>query len=675
MLESMRRSGASIFVYIIFGILILVFVLNFGPQANQKQGCGGPGANEALTVGDTGIKRASFAATYQLLNQMPERVKKVQTLEWLIRREILAQEGESRGLRIDEDAVDNAIKLGTLFFNGERNDFRTNGANSFFDKADDQYFFNYEKFQGLVRNGFQQSISTFKESQQREMLAALTADLIRHSVQVSREEAREKFIYEHDTVKLNAVMFDPADYRAAMQLTESDMSRFVDTHEAEVKAKYAAEERAYKGVKPQISIRQIFVAKPAAQIPVAAPLPEITDPVAKAAAEKAAADRAAIDRVDAEKKANAAFDVAVAKLTASRADIAAGKQTFASIAKAQSNDDNSKWIGGWLGWRGVESPLLADPSLNDAVKKLKPNEVSDVIKTSAGAYVLVVDGKREGDLSYEQVKNELAIEIAKDVWSKEAAKRAALAALAQAQAEAAKPTGGKSLDQLYEVKQSKAPSQQMTDEQMEQIKKMLEQQQLNGRSGSLPTVSVESEDKPASWATSVEAVGSAATPAVGSETPPVAPPAPPPVSLVATTEQLPAFGTVAKAGLDIIGPIPRSNDIAGFGEAPALVSLLFDKLAPKQLASTIFDARGQFAIVQLVERTTPEMKQFDKDADSMMEAIRTRRAGDAVNAFVKSRCEALNKAGKIKPAPELIREQDDQGKVLPTTYKPCMSMQ
>jgi hypothetical protein len=40
MLEGMRRQGASISIYIIFGILIAVFVINFGPQSRgQEQGC------------------------------------------------------------------------------------------------------------------------------------------------------------------------------------------------------------------------------------------------------------------------------------------------------------------------------------------------------------------------------------------------------------------------------------------------------------------------------------------------------------------------------------------------------------------------------------------------------------------------------------------------------------
>ena len=37
MLESMRRQGASIFIYLIFGLLIVIFVINFGPQGGGER--------------------------------------------------------------------------------------------------------------------------------------------------------------------------------------------------------------------------------------------------------------------------------------------------------------------------------------------------------------------------------------------------------------------------------------------------------------------------------------------------------------------------------------------------------------------------------------------------------------------------------------------------------------
>ena len=42
---------------------------------------------------------------------------------------------------------------------------------------------------------------------------------------------------------------------------DADVDRYLAAHEDDVKARYKADERTYKGVKPQLKLRQIFIAK------------------------------------------------------------------------------------------------------------------------------------------------------------------------------------------------------------------------------------------------------------------------------------------------------------------------------------------------------------------------------------------------------------------------------
>ncbi len=681
MLQSMRRSGASIFIYLIFGILIVVFVLNFGPQSKGSgEGCTGSSSNTALTVNGTEVGRSGFAATYQMMPDiyqgLPPTQRKFFAFESLIQRELLIEEGERKGIRITEDAIDEEIKRGTMFLNGNR--IRLQGAVG--DVIDGQFFFSYDKLKSLVGNRWQISMNTFKEAQKREMLAALMAELIRNGTQVSRDEALQQFLYENNTVTFDAVKFQPAVYRAAMRLTEDDVARFVAGHEAEIKAKFTADERLYKGVKSQLSVRQIFMAKPAAtETP--------SSPPAGAGSGSAPAPAPAVD--------NKAFDAVVAKLEALRADIAAGRIKFADAAKAKSDDEATKYLGGNMGWRTAESPQLGETALNDAVKALKPGEVSAVIKTDRGAYLLLVDTKREGDLTFEQVKNELAIELAKDVWSKEAAKRGAIAALAEAKAELAKPADdkgnkGKNLDGLYEREQMSPDIElqrilndpTLPDDQ----KQRLLQEYLKMRQPAIKTgsITVESKSVQAGWLASQQTAGSAAGSAVeanagsaaGSAAPvaPAAATATPAANPMApSSDKLPEFGPIAKASVTRLGPVARSNRLVDFGEAPALIGMLFDTLQPNGLADGVYDAQGAYAIVQLVSRAQPDMKEFETKAEGMIQRIKQRRSGDALMGWLKDRCEASYKAGKIKPAADLVREFDDQGKPLPTAYKPCMT--
>src|SRR5262249_8550657 len=75
MLEQMRRSGASIFIYLIFGLLIAIFVININPgnRGGNEGGCGG--SHGALITVDTGgINQNDFnvAANTHFASQLAE---------------------------------------------------------------------------------------------------------------------------------------------------------------------------------------------------------------------------------------------------------------------------------------------------------------------------------------------------------------------------------------------------------------------------------------------------------------------------------------------------------------------------------------------------------------------------------------------------------------------------
>src|SRR6185436_13426647 len=177
-------------------------------------------------------------------------------------------------------------------------------------------------------------------------------------------------------------------------------------------------------------------------------------------------------------------DVAKTKLEAVRAAIAAGKLTFTDAEKqlAADSSEDAPASNGYHGWRSVENAELGDKAVNDVVKELKPGEMTPVIVTDRGTYLVMATGKREGDLSYDQVKNEIGTILAKEVWSKEAAKRDALDALARAQAGT-----GKNLDQMFERELVRQPgfedilnNPDLTPEMKQQLLQQMLQQQKHG---------------------------------------------------------------------------------------------------------------------------------------------------------------------------------------------------
>ncbi|HEY0189750.1 MAG TPA: peptidylprolyl isomerase, partial [Kofleriaceae bacterium] len=553
------------------------------------------------------------------------------------------------------------------------------------------------------------SPGSYRQEQKRSMQAALMAELIRNGVRVSRDEALADYLYTNDTVTYDVVAFDPNNYRAVMHLGDADIKRYLDGHAAEIEARYKADTALYKGVKPQLAIREIFIPK-AFPLAPAKPDDKKDDKADKDKKDDKAADGKKPASNTAENPRGLPLDVAKTKLEAVRAQIAAGKLKLADAEKqlAADSSDDSPQDNGDRGWMPADTIALGDKEVNDATKALKPGELTKVISTDRGTYLVTVVDKREGDLGFDQVKTEIAASLAKDAWAKEAAKRDALKALADAS------SGGKTLDQMFE--RASAPpmnledllnNPNMTPQQREQIQKLLQQKQQihsGGKHGALETHEV---DVPVGWfadadgssggAPAAAPAAPAATPApapahaagsaaptagsaapaagsaAGSAAAPAAPPPPPPVSLTPSNDVLPPMPNVAKPHVERIGPAPRQPKMSGLGNAKDAANALFDELAPGQVGKSIYVGdNDSFVVVQLVNRAQPKVEEFDKTADHELAQLQEARGKAALGQWLKDRCDTLTKAGKIKPASDRIRETDDKGNPAPTIYHPCM---
>ncbi len=102
-------------------------------------------------------------------------------------------------------------------------------------------------------------------------------------------------------------------------------------------------------------------------------------------------------------KARAKMDEALAKLKAG--------EDFGELAKAYSDDQGSARLGGLLPW--LEVGDTGHASLNQAIKSLKPGEVSEVLRSPLGFHVIKMEGKKPSALSpfaevAEGIKGDLA---------------------------------------------------------------------------------------------------------------------------------------------------------------------------------------------------------------------------------------------------------------------------
>ena len=143
--------------------------------------------------------------------------------------------------------------------------------------------------------------------------------------------------------------------------------------------------------------------------------------------------------------------------------------------------------------------------------------------------------------------------------------------------------------------------------------------------------------------------------------------------IAATSDVLPAFADIKKPKVVAEAKVQRQKDMPGLETVAEAPAALFDELQAGMLAKTVYETPEGFVLLQLIDKQAPKVEEFDKIADKEIARLRAIRGRMAVEGWLKTRCEALNKDGKIKPIADLVHETDDAGKPLPQVYRPCMS--
>jgi peptidyl-prolyl cis-trans isomerase D len=386
----------------LFVFLIVTFVVSFGPQSRGTT-C------EQVTSGDTFAARVAgrtitssdFQFGYLLSggDRFPEKYAKQQhfremVMDKLIERELLTAMAEKLGFVVSEDEIADQIGDSKIVVLGiPRNIPMKNGV------------YSYDSFKNFVRLTLQQTPNAFMEQQRRELLAARVRDLVRSSVNVSPEEVKADFIRKSRQVNLEYIRFSGRRYEAEVAPTDQEIADFAKKNEADLKKSYEENKFVYEKAPAQRKLREILV-----KVPHDAD--EKTD---KAAREKA--------------------DALVEKLKrgAKNGGKDSGKDaaTFAELAKQASDDAATKGRGGALGWKARGATNLQGEA-EDKLFAAKEGAIVGPLKGSEGYVIAKVEGSREGQISFEMARTELAEKKLRQEQSAARAKAAAEAALAKA---------------------------------------------------------------------------------------------------------------------------------------------------------------------------------------------------------------------------------------------------
>jgi peptidyl-prolyl cis-trans isomerase D len=406
MLEQMRQQSRSLLIYVLFGIVIAVFIINFGPQSpgGCNKGRSVQSSVEGARVKGHLLSRQDYMYGMMMVgaqNIPPQRARMMRLhetiMDMLIDREIMASEAERAGFRVTDEEVEDFISESKLIGLGREQKapvFEKDGV------------FSDESFGKFVRNQFGMTPRSFIEQQRREMLANRMRESLRAGVAVSPVEVKDDWTRQADQVNVEYLRFPVRRYESDIDVKPEELAKYATANEDALKKLYDERKAAlYEKQPKQRHLRQILV--------------------------KLKAEASEADVTAAQKKA----DGLAARIRKGEA--------FAKVAKAASDDERTKARGGDLGWQRVGGTMF-DPDVETKVTAAKDGELVGPVKTASGFVLVMAEATREGTIAFEAARLELAESKLREEKSKAMAKAEADAALAKIKA-----SPDKSLKDLY----------------------------------------------------------------------------------------------------------------------------------------------------------------------------------------------------------------------------------
>ena len=589
MLSFFRQSGAANWLgVLIVGAIALVFVLEFRPG---RRATGAGIAEEcALEVQERCIAEKEFYAAYRLMAPPGADAKTLRKLglrahviNGLVERELLLREAERFDLAVGEDELDARLtqgraqislpaayadqlawqlglcpRLSTPLARG-CDPGAALGVRRLPVTSTKTGAFDYKKYERVVRTTTNRGAKEFKEMQRREVIAERMRRLVKSRVRVSENEAflayeRQNSKAVVDTAQVKRNWF--AKY--IVDTSDAAVDAWATENQSQVEEAWKTDKEEFKAACPLTSELMVEV------------LPGASDDDKVVLRDK-------LDKMLAQVKAGDAFE---------------------TVAR-ESSDGRTAVIGGRLGCLG-ESYGDGSEQLLEAVKDLKPGELSPVVETKRGFHVLKYGGPlAESDVESfgrRHVARLLSVQFRAD----ELAKSFATELIQRVQSGVALPQATDELAAEY-VSRSPAGSRKpkaKTQQQGQQDTK--------------------EEEKPA--ALQVRDRPQAAVS--------------PPFSILSS---------------------PFHN--AAPGETPAVKAFALDK--PGDVHPAPLETLDGVAVIQLKEKTIATRKDFEKDKARILAQLREAKAAEALEKYL-ARLRSAAK-DKIKVSPAIAEEQKPDG--------------
>ncbi len=386
MLDILRANTRSVLTYVLFGIIIVVFVVSFGPGSRGCTGEGARGPSYAAKVNGQTVTAAEFEHTYSQLFRMyqarlgqsftrelaAQMGLRAQTMNQLVDRELIVSEAVKHGVVVTDEEIDRVVK--------ESPTFQSSGQ------------FKFEVYKQFATSEYG-SPAKFEERLRRDLALQKMLAIVRESVKITDDEVKDAWLAESDRVNLEWVRFPVSALKAEVKVSDGEVQAFLAANGPRIERFYKDNAARYQK-KKRVRARHILVKVPADA--------------------GASADEAA-------KK----------KIEALAARVKKGED-FAKLARESSDDPGLKDKGGELGF--FEEGLMAKP-FEDAAFALAPGQLSGPVRTRFGWHLVQVEEVQEPEtIPLEKAKGDIARELLTEERVKSLAQKRAQEALAKVQA-------------------------------------------------------------------------------------------------------------------------------------------------------------------------------------------------------------------------------------------------
>ena len=349
MLDVMRSNARHTLIAIIFGVIIIAFVFQFG-QGSSGFRARTPETWAAKVNGDMVTAtdfQSSYNSRYKQMSQQrggkyttenaqQDGLKK-ETLKGLIDQELIAQQASVLGIAVSNEELANQIaKLPSFQQEGK---------------------FDFDYYKKLVENYYGMSIPRFEENYRRELLRSKVIQAVFGGAVVSDDELKAHFIALNESASISYIKFTGFMFRDKATATDAEAEAWAkaDNHGKELQDAYEKDLKTRWTQAAAAKVRAITVSLPSSATP------------------------------DEEKAARARIDAAYAEVK--------GGKSFEDVAKEKSEDSLTKLQGGDLGFVAKGGSAYGK-TLEEEAGKLKGGELSGIFKDRTGFHFLKAEELR-----------------------------------------------------------------------------------------------------------------------------------------------------------------------------------------------------------------------------------------------------------------------------------------